>query len=437
MNNILFIVKSSSDNNIQAANNYMPPLGLLSIANMLRFHGYNVEVLDFSAQNYQTAQLYGLVEKLKPLYIGFSVYTENINNVFKMCRYLKKSFPQIPLLLGGPHPTLDTEYCMRKRYIDFILTGDGEHNALELAEAIRTNQKVISFSEIQGLIYKSSDDNFCAGMKRRFVTNMDLLPIINRDYLSKCFTSNLPTIYSSRGCPGQCIYCAAPAMSGRKYRIRDIENVFLESLYIVDVCKNYYQIFYCDDTFTVFRKRLERFIELCKQPKVKFSWRCESRVDALYRYSDLLEGLKEAGCSRIQFGIESGNQQVLDNIRKGLILEHAYEIIDKTVNIGIPVVTSFMFGHYCDTEETMTDTVNMMEYLLTKYKNMVEVAYALNTPFPGTYQYEHLNELGLELLVKDYTELDMYSPVVRTKNFDENKLRQFNERAMKLYNMGG
>jgi anaerobic magnesium-protoporphyrin IX monomethyl ester cyclase len=436
MKNILFIVKSSSDNNVQAKTNYMPPLGLLSIANMLRLHGYNVEVLDFSAQNYQTEEISSIIETLQPIYIGFSVYTENVDNVFKMCRYIKKNFPHIPLVLGGPHPTLDTEYCKKKRFVDFILMGDGEHSALELAEAIRTNQKLISFSEIQGIVYKNENDEYCYGKDRKFVTNMDLLPIINRDYLPICFTATLPTIYSSRGCPGRCIYCAAPAMSGRKYRVRDIENVFLESLYIVDVCKNYFQIFYCDDTFTVFRNRLEHFIKLCDQIENKFLWRCESRVDALYKYSDLLEGLKRAGCRRIQFGIESGNQEVLNNIRKGLILEQAYEIIDKTVNCGIPVVTSFMFGHYCDTEETMTDTLNMMEFLTSKYNGQVEVAYALNTPFPGTYQFEHMEELGLELVVKNFAELDMYSSIVRTKNFDERTLRHFNERAMKVYNIG-
>lgn len=436
-NKILFIVKSSSDNNVQAVNNYMPPLGLLSIANMLRFHGYDAQILDFSERTYETYEIASIIEETNPLYIAFSVYTENVGNVFKMCRYLKKSFPNIPIVVGGPHPTLDTEYCKRKRYVDFILIGDGEHNALELADALRTNQKLISFSKIQGLVYKDENEQYCQKTDRKFVANLDLLPIINRNYIEKCFKTNLPTIYSSRGCPGRCIYCAAPAMSGNKYRIRNIDHVFLESLYVIEVCKEYFQIFYCDDTFTVFRNRLERFIELCSQPNIELAWRCESRVEALYRYSDLLEGLKNAGCLRIQFGIESGNQEVLNKIHKGLILEQAYELIDKTVNTGIPVVTSFMFGHYCDTEETMNNTLKMMEYLKEKYHHSVEVAYGLNTPFPGTYQYEHLSELGLELLVKDFAELDMYSPVVETKNFDLKMLRTFNERAMKLYNIGG
>ncbi|MCX7842325.1 MAG: B12-binding domain-containing radical SAM protein [Clostridia bacterium] len=437
MHSIVFIVKSSNDNKEQARTNYMPPLGVLSIANTLRLHGYNVEVLDFSARNYDTSEIDGLIERVKPLYIGFSVYTENIDNVFIICKYLKKRFRNIPLVLGGPHPTLDTEYCKRKRFVDYILVGDGEHNALELAEALRTNGKLIPFEDIQGIVYIGEDGEYKNGQPRRFVTNIDLLPIINRDYVEKSFSAGLPTVYSSRGCPGKCIYCAAPSMSGGKYRMREITNVFLESLYINEVCANLHQIFYCDDTFTVFRKRLETFIQLYSQCKVKFHWRCESRVDSLYRNSSILEGLKAAGCERIQFGIESGNQEVLNNIRKEIELSQAYEIIDKTIKTGIPVVTSFIFGHYCDTLQTMEDTVNMMEKLKEMYGDMIEIAYALNTPFPGTYQYENMDELGMELTAKTFAELDMYGPVVRTKNFDRDDLNRFNSRAVKIYNIGG
>lgn len=432
MDSVIFIVKSNCDNKEQAQANYMPPLGVLSIANTLRLHGYNVEVLDFSARYYEIDEIYSLIEDLNPIYIGFSVYTENVDNVFIMCKHLKKRFKNIPLVLGGPHPTLETEYCKRKRFINFILIGDGEHNALELAEAIRTEEKLIRFEEIRGLVYVE-EGKYKNGQPGEFITNIDLLPIINRDYLDKYFIATIPTIYSSRGCPGKCIYCAAPAMSGGKFRMRDIENVFLETLYVKEVCENYQQIFYCDDTFTVFNKRVEKFIELCEKSEVKFRWRCESRVDSLYKNSHLLEGLKKAGCERIQFGIESGNQEVLNKIKKEMDLNQAYEIIDKTIKAGIPVVTSFIFGHYCDTIESMEDTINMMEILKSKYGDMIQEAHALNTPFPGTYQYEHMDELGIEMIAKTFSQLDMYGPVIRTKNFTEEDLKKFNSRAIKIY----
>ena len=433
MNNIIFIVKSNIDNTAMAKASYMPPLGLLSIANHLKLHGYNVKVLDFSTHYYDTQEIDEMIDDLNPLYVAFSVYTENVDSIFSICRYLKKKFKNLPLVLGGPHPTLDIDYCKRKRFVDFILTGDGEHSALELALAIKTNEELIHYNDIQGIVYKDKQGHFRNGAPKRLVANMDLLPIINRDFIPTSFDVQLPTIYSSRGCPGKCIYCAAASMSGSKYRVRNIENVFVESLYIVDQCKGYNQIFYCDDTFTVFRDRLEKFIELYKVSSVKFRWRCESRVDALYRYKDLLSQLKTAGCHRIQFGIESGNQEVLNKIRKGLVLEHAYDIIDETIKAGIRVVASFIFGHYCDTLETMNDTLNMMIKLKKKYGSMFETTYGLNTPFPGTYQYDHMEELGMELLSNQFSDLDMVGPAIRTENFSEEDLLEFNKKAAQLY----
>ncbi len=432
MKSVLYIVKSNCDNRELARNNYMPPLGLLSIASMLKMHGYNVEIIDLSVKNCRTEDINEIIESIRPILIGFSVYTENVDATFNMCRYFKRRYPDIPIVLGGPHPTLEPEYCMRKRYVDFISRGDGEQSALELLEAIRTDQRLIRFKDINGLIYLDQNGQYQYGGERRNLENLDLLPVINRDFIPEAYESITPTVYSSRGCPGRCIYCAAPSMSGGKYRIRDIENVFLETMLVTKRCSGSREIFYIDDTFTVFRDRVERFIELCDNSSTKIIWRCESRVDALFKSSDLLEGMKRAGCQRIQFGIESGNQAVLDKIRKNMKLSEAREIVDKTIQCGIPVAASFMFGHYCDTVETMNDTLLLMEEFKRKYGSMIDVVYGLNTPFPGTYQYDNLEKLGMHFTVQSYAQLDMYGPVIKTENFDAKTQLDFYARAGKL-----
>ena len=432
MKSVLYIVKSNCDNRELARNNYMPPLGLLSIASMLKLHGYNVEIIDLSVRNCRTEDINEIIESIRPILIGFSVYTENVDATFNMCRYFKRRYPDIPIVLGGPHPTLEPEYCMRKRYVDFISRGDGEQSALELLEAIRTDQRLIRFKDINGLIYLDQNGQYQYGGERRNLENLDLLPVINRDFIPEAYESITPTVYSSRGCPGRCIYCAAPSMSGGKYRIRDIENVFLETMLVTKRCGGSREIFYIDDTFTVFRDRVERFIELCDNSSTKIIWRCESRVDALFKSSDLLEGMKRAGCRRIQFGIESGNQAVLDKIRKNMKLSEAREIVDKTIQCGIPVAASFMFGHYCDTVETMNDTLLLMEEFKRKYGSMIDVVYGLNTPFPGTYQYDNLEKLGMHFTVQSYAQLDMYGPVIKTENFDAKTQLDFYARAGKL-----
>jgi len=432
MESVIYIIKSNCDNRELARSNYMPPLGLMSIAATLRLHGYNVRIIDLSVRNYQTEEINAIIESMNPIMIGFSVYTENVDATFNMCKYFKRRYPGIFIALGGPHPTLEPEYCMRRRYVDFIDTGDGEQSQLELLEAIRTDQKLIRFSDINGLIYLDEKGQYQYGAPRRNIDNLDLTPIIDRRMVPESVDALTVTVYSSRGCPGRCIYCAAPAMSGGKYRIRDIENVFLETLMALAQSRKRKEVFYSDDTFTVFRKRVERFIELCDACKVKISWRCESRVDALVKNQDILPGMKRAGCQRIQFGLESGNQQVLDNIRKNMDLDDAREIIGKTVEAGIHVAGSFMFGHYCDTKETMEDTLNFMEELKKAHGSEMDVVYGLNTPFPGTYQYENMEELGMSFTVNTYSQLDMYGPVIMTDNFDTDMLLNFYAKAGKL-----
>ena len=432
MESVIYIIKSNCDNRELARSNYMPPLGLMSIAATLRLHGYNVRIIDLSVRNYQTEEINAIIESMNPIMIGFSVYTENVDATFNMCKYFKRRYPGIFIALGGPHPTLEPEYCMRRRYVDFIDTGDGEQSQLELLEAIRTDQKLIRFSDINGLIYLDEKGQYQYGAPRRNIDNLDLTPIIDRRMVPESVDALTVTVYSSRGCPGRCIYCAAPAMSGGKYRIRDIENVFLETLMALAQSRKRKEVFYSDDTFTVFRKRVERFIELCDACKVKISWRCESRVDALVKNQDILSGMKRAGCRRIQFGLESGNQQVLDNIRKNMDLDDAREIIGKTVEAGIHVAGSFMFGHYCDTKETMEDTLNFMEELKKAHGSEMDVVYGLNTPFPGTYQYENMEELGMSFTVNTYSQLDMNGPVIMTDNFDTDMLLNFYAKAGKL-----
>ena len=243
MKSVLYIVKSNCDNRELARNNYMPPLGLLSIASMLKLHGYNVEIIDLSVRNCRTEDINEIIESIRPMLIGFSVYTENVDATFNMCRYFKRRYPNIPIVLGGPHPTLEPEYCMRKRYVDFISRGDGEQSALELLEAIRTDQRLIRFEDINGLIYLDENGQYQYGGERRNLENLDLLPVINRDFIPEAYESITPTVYSSRGCPGRCIYCAAPSMSGGKYRIRDIENVFLETMLVTKRCGGSREIF--------------------------------------------------------------------------------------------------------------------------------------------------------------------------------------------------
>ena len=416
MDNILFIVKSHCTNRDVAEISYLPPLGVMTISTILCLNGYQTKIIDESVELLTTERLLNEIERLQPIFVAISAYTENSDELFKMCRFLKKYAPSVKIVVGGPHATLVTDNCKKPKCVDFVSVGEGEGALLELAEAIRSNQKVIKFADIEGVIYLENG-KFHENDRRDTIRNLDLLPIVNRNLLPRSLESDYVTISSSRGCPGRCIYCAAPAMSGNKYRIRDIENVFLETIFALELVKYQKDVYYIDDTFTAIIDRVRTYLDLLENSKVRYRFRCESRVDVLSKNKDVVKRLAENGCERLQYGMESGNQDVLDRIHKHMNLGDAMDLIDYTVRQGILVATSFMFGHYCDTVDTMNDTVNLMIKLNQLYGNRVQIVYGYNTPFPGTYQYEHAEELGIRLTVSQYKDFNMIAPIVETDNF--------------------
>ncbi|HAY3977464.1 TPA: radical SAM protein [Escherichia coli] len=431
--NIVFIIKSNASNDELADVCFLPPLGVMSIATMLSIHGYNVRIIDSSLECLGSKDVIAIIKELDPVYVGISSYTENIDENLLMCKYIKKNLPHIPVMIGGSHPTVDSEYCKRKKYVDFIVVGEGEATNLEVAEAIRTNEKLIKFDKIEGLIYYSKEKgDFINNPKRHVINDLDLLPIIKRQFIEKSLQSPMITVISSRGCPGKCIYCAASQLSGSKYRVRSIENVFLETLLLLKLTSFEKEIYYCDDTFTGVIKRVKKFLNLIDGANINYRWRCESRVDILNANRYVIKEMVQRGCQRLQYGIESGNQEVLNSIFKQLDIGVVEDLIAYSISCGLRVAASFIFGHYCDTQETMSDTLEIMQRIKQECGNNVEIFYSFNTPFPGTYQYANMKDLGLKLTGSSYSSLNMLDPVVVTDNFDINMLRSFGQKAQFL-----
>lgn len=435
MEHILFVIKSNCKNRDISEMTYLPPIGVMSIATTLELHGYKVEIIDQSVTLISAESILNKINENKPLFVGVSAYTENIDEVLKLCKYIKSNRSKTKIMLGGPHPTLEPDYCKKARLVDFIVKGEGEIACLELAEAIRTNQSLIRYEDIKGLIYKSNNKEFKDAKETELICDLDLLPIIKRSYIDRALKSVFVTISSSRGCPGRCIYCAAPSMAGKKYRVRDIENVIMETLLVLNLTDYKKEIYYIDDTFTAIISRVKKFIDIIRDLNIKMTFRCESRVDVLYKNKNIIDDLIKIGCQRLQYGIESGNQIVLDKIFKQMDLKEAEELIEYTVNVGGRVAASFIFGHYCDTPESMNDTVEFMKKLHKKHGERIELVSGYNTPFPGTYQYEFMKELGMNLKINNYEELSMVNPVVETDNFTMDSQIEYNNKARAVMNI--
>ncbi|OPX45203.1 biotin synthase [Ruminiclostridium hungatei] len=395
--------------------NYFGPLGLLSIAVFAELNGYETTVVDMTLRQNSMSKVIESIGTEKPVLIGICAHTENIDLVLKSAKYIKTKFPDIKIAVGGPHASLDPKYCMSK-FVDFVVIKEGESTFVELLEAVSSNQSVIKYKDINGIMYKE-DKALAKSNVRPPIADLDLLPLIKREYIGfEVYKKRIINLYTSRGCPAKCIYCAATALSGASYRTRDIDNVYLEILLINNSVKQeQYEMYIIDDTFTAIASRVDRFTGLIEKYKYKFIWRCESRIDVINQ--EMLKRMAASGCINIQYGIESGSQKVLDGIRKNIDLLKAREIIDMTYKSGITICTSFMLGHFCDTRETMRETVDMIRELYEKYDRSIEIFLSYNTPFPGTWQYTHRDKLGLRICVNDHSDFTLTDPVVETDNF--------------------
>jgi anaerobic magnesium-protoporphyrin IX monomethyl ester cyclase len=243
---------------------------------------------------------------------------------------------------------------------------------------------------------------------------LDQLPFPARHLLPLNLYKIPGTLITSRGCPSRCIFCAAQAMSGGMYRVRSPRNVLAE---IEEMRTKYKPPFYfvADDTFTVLRSRTREICAGLKRMGVR--WICESRVN--FVNEELLREIADSGCFGIQFGVESGSQTVLDSIRKGITVDQVRKAVRRARELGLLTVCSFMFPHPEDTLETVTETKSLM--LELKGQGAV-VALSATAPFPGTYLWEHVDELGAKIVSEDLEEFDLMKPVMATRRLTHDQV---------------
>jgi radical SAM superfamily enzyme YgiQ (UPF0313 family) len=151
---------------------------------------------------------------------------------------------------------------------------------------------------------------------------------------------------------------------------------------------------------------------------MQLRWMCSTRVDLVDK--KLLEEMHESGCYSIQFGVEAGSQKILDSIGKGITLEQVKYVVSTALNTGIEVTCSFMFPHPEDTEETIREQKQLMKELIEVGVTLLILAFT--TPFPGTYYYEHADELGIKILANSWNEYDAKHLVITPKHLSEEKL---------------
>lgn len=357
----------------------VPPYELLTLATILQNDGHDVVFVDAQAEQIDLETVADRIEGVQLVITSTSVMT--VNDDAWYLKQFKKRWPQLLTAVYGSHPTFQPEETLDKG-IDFAIQREPEPVVRELCKALDEGDMARARQTL-GVVCRDEDGTLIKNKRHPYIEDLDAIPALNLKFLPKDvlyfnpIVRNIPyiTVSSSHGCPGKCNYCTAPFFHGTRTRFQSAGKVLDDiGVYLSQGMK---EIYYRDETFTANRQRV---IDICNgimERGYKFSWICNARVDTVD--TEMLALMKKAGCHLIKFGTESGNQDVLNAIKKETTLEQARDAFAACKAVGIDTHAHFMIGSPGETYQSMDDTLNFSLEI-----DPTTVTFGICTPYPGT-----------------------------------------------------
>lgn len=366
-----------------------PPLGLLYVASYMEANSaHEVEVLDTHVDRLTYSQIEDEIRRRKPDLVGIQALTFTVIDSILTARVVKKIDPDIPVVLGGPHVFIYPRETLSIPEVDYLVLGEGEETFTRLVDGLA---KGADLAEVPGLAFQRNGETIQnAPLPLR--DNLDELPHPARHLIPQhrytsvlAQRSPITTMMTSRGCPMRCIFCDRPHL-GKQFRWRSAESVVEE----MAICEEMgiREIFFYDDTFSI---RKDRVLDVCNaivERGLNVQWDIRAHINTIDE--PVLDALYRAGCRRIHFGVESGNQEIVKIIQKGIDLEKTKEVFRMTREKGITTLGYFMLGNPTETRAQMEETLEFARNLTADFVHI-----AITTPFPATELYARALREGL------------------------------------------
>lgn len=396
-----------------------PPLGLAYVAQALIDDGHSVDLVDLNLTRMNPSRIVAALSRVEPQLVGISAHTEAYPNAIRIARLVKEFDAEIPVILGGPHASILPLEVLDEDAVDYVAIGEGERTAVELARSLSNRADAGSIATIQGLGHSLT------GMPTLNAPRLPLdaadVGIPARQLLSLEFYEDARNVLVARGgCPYRCPFCSASYLWGGRRRLRPVEHVVAEVEQVLDSYGDGH-VFFVDDIFTLNRRWLGELLPRLKELRDRMTWGCATRVDCVD--DGLLQQMADAGCTSIQFGIESGAQEILDSV-KGIDKATALAAVTSAVNHNISTSCSFMIPFPDDTEATLAETRSFMKEM---HEAGGRLLISYTTPFPGTAFHDDAPRLGLKILSRDWSLFDAKHVVLETKNLSAARVERIAE----------
>ena len=371
----------------------LPALGIGFIAGVLERDGHKVHIIDSPVFDYDLEDIFSEIKSFAPDVVGISTMTPTADNATHIAERVHKEMPGTTVIMGGSHPTCyPLETIKSSPAIDAVVVGEGEMAVSEIVKRIENDK---GFDNIPGVLYRTTDNEIKQTEEALPIDlneipfpSRHLYPILNyapEPYENKRLPST--NIIVSRGCTwAKCTFCHRSGKMKRLYRYQSPEKTIEEIKLLINKFGIRELVFYDDDLFGN-KKWVNKFCDLMQKEHFDLIWSCRSRVDtASY---ELLKKAKEVGLWSIFYGFESGNQDLLDKIKKGATLEQGRQAAKWCHSLGIEIVGSFMLALPGEDMQKGLKTIEFAKELDCDYASFIPTH-----PFIGTELYQQCLDDG-------------------------------------------
>jgi anaerobic magnesium-protoporphyrin IX monomethyl ester cyclase len=415
----------------------VPPLGLMYLSSYIRPHGYEPHIIDLKIERLDDAELVRRVRQLNPDVIGIGAFTPDLHAFHSTAQLMKRSFPSVPLVVGGPHASTDPDDAVANEAVDCAVLGEGEATFLDVLNTLAAGR---SLDQVPGLALRGSKGRAVRTAPREPIRDLDAIPFpawelvdLNRYARFYSFSPMRPrpymAVFTSRACPYQCTYCHT--IFGKEFRCRSPENVVAE-LRELKERYNINTIEVCDDIFNLNWRRSTEVCQAIAAANLGTRMAFPNGLRADIMRDDLLQAMVDAGTYFISYAIESGSPRIQKFIKKRLDLERAREVIARTVRAGIYVNGFFMMGFPTETREEVQMTI---DYGCST--RLHSATFFLLNPFRGTEIYEQAAKEGMTLLNNDPSYTVYHSGTVNCSTLTNTELLNMKRKAYLRFYFGG
>lgn len=363
----------------------------LSYATAVVEQEHETKLVDAPAWNWSREDVVDDIKKFKPDLIAMDSSFPSLNNDIGVATEIKKNC-ESKIVLVGPPTSQFPDKILDNNGIDIVARFEYDFAIKEIAGKIEKGE---SLKDLEGISYKANG-KIIHNPDREFTSSEDLdkIPFVSevykkhlhiQDYFLGSSLYPEVQIFTGRGCPFQCTFCSWPqTLMGHKYRVRSISNVLDELEWIQENLPEVKEVFFEDDTFTINRKRVVDFCKEYKERKLDITWACNARVGLDY---ETMKEMKRANCRLVIVGYESGSEDILKNIKKGITVSQTRMFVGDAKKAGLLVHGDFIIGLPGETKET----IEMTKKLIKETKpEILQVSVA--SPFPGTEFYKWVND---------------------------------------------